>query len=754
MNKYLDLIPTPKTCDYTEGGTINIKKVYCDGEKLPRLQYALDALNEKFPFSLSDEVNSDLIITHDEKYLNIEELSVFNEKYADEQGYVLKKEDGKPVIICAKTDIGCLYAVMTLLQLADKDVKSFVITDYPDFKLRGNKWTIWAESGAWSFDFGDGAEAIKKRVQRLLDMNARYKINAIYMDAFGLSTERFPEYSDIMRFANDEGRKRGIKVYTGAYLMGYGQQGTGTFQGKTYLNRKSYPDGEVYECLGSYMAYNVKDWVKKIADYSTRRTTVEAREHGTCLSNDALLDLKVEEMKEYLVKTHASGLYLHEMDAYEIHPELWMARCENCRKKWPNDSLFAEDGAAGAFAEYFNKLGEKLATVKDGDYDASRDLSVMVISPGYAYAELTNDEDFDTCMKFWGAVSKLIKNDIITIGFREQFFYHDKNVRRAESISENGFEQDTTVINFSGGDGFYDDHILAITAVFNYMLKGYDGVLFAGGNALQEPMQVFDAEYLWASDNSGFYNIPRPENQKDFVKLYHDTMDGKFRPEEIFGDGGLLDIICESIYGKESGKQMSEVYKMYTPDGAHPILSACCRTIYTHSNSWTLNMVWDYEDLTEDKILAYKKRFGECAALSKEAVTLMEDAIERFQGKENHKKDMAFIKECFNMGTMLCTHLEEYMGYYHIIDKCFRENTSFSENMIETLNEFRAKAADFRKYLEENKGQPLDFFGGAMIRRDELGEFLDYQPSLMIKSIETNKRVPDDRRPWRKTAWW
>lgn len=747
MNKYLDIIPTPKTCKYTTGGKINVEKVYCDCEKTPRIRYALDVLGETFSFSFSGKNSADLIITY-------EENALFDKKYAQEQGYIIRKEADTPIIITAKNEVGILYAVMTLIQLADKDIKEFTITDYPDFKLRGNKWTIWAESGAWSFDFGDGAENIKKRIKRLLDINVRYKINAIYMDGFGFSTDRFPEYADIMRFSNDEARKRGISIYTGGYLMSYGQQGTGTFQGKAYLNRKSYPDGEVYECLGSYMAYNIKNWVKKIADYSTRRTKVEAREHGTCLSNEALFDLKMQEIENYLVKTHAGGLYLHSMDAYEIHPELWLARCEDCRKKWPDDSLFSPDGAAGAFAEYFNKMAERLAKVKDGDYDASRDLNLMVISPGYAYAELTNDEDYDTCMKFWGAVSKLLDNDIVTIGFREQFFYHDKNVYRAESITGNGFEQDTCVINFSGGDGFYNDHIFCITALFNYIMKGYDGMLFAGGNALQEPMQVFDAEYSWASEKSGFYNIPRPENQAEFIKLYHDTMDGKVRPEEIFGEGGLLDIICEKLYGKDSGKKMAEVYRMVTPDGAHPILSACSRTIYTHSNSWTLNMVWDYEDLTEEKILEYKKRFSECATLSEKAVGLMGEAIESFRGTQNHKDDMKFIRECFNMGAQLCTLLEEYMDYYHTIDKCFREKNPFPADMIENLTALRKKGKDFQKYLAENKGNPIDFFGGAMIRRDELGDFVDYQPSLMIKSIETNKRIPDDRRPWRKTAWW
>ena len=61
---------------------------------------------------------------------------------------------------------------------------------------------------------------------------------------------------------------------------------------------------------------------------------------------------------------------------------------------------------------------------------------------------------------------------------------------------------------------------------------------------------------------------------------------------------------------------------------------------------------------------------------------------------------------------------------------------------------------DLTKNIAELKEKPLDFFDGAMIRSDELADFLEYQPSLMLKSIETKKRIPDDRLPWKELVWW
>ena len=168
MNSYLDIIPTPKTCEYTMGGTLKIKNVCIKGEESLHLLSALGTISTDY--TLTKESCADLIIAYDDhsfkSHFCDEETLFFAQKYATEQGYIIKKDEDNPIIIGAKTDIGCMYALMTLVQILDKNLKRFKITDYPDFKLRGNTWTIWAESGGWSFDFGDGVDAIKSRIKR------------------------------------------------------------------------------------------------------------------------------------------------------------------------------------------------------------------------------------------------------------------------------------------------------------------------------------------------------------------------------------------------------------------------------------------------------------------------------------------------------------------------------------------------------------------------------------------------------------
>lgn len=793
MNQHLNIIPTPRVCEYKEGSKLKVKKVYirmCSDSENSReigekLQCALKMLEQEEASCLTDIIEeADLILTDraDEMFTGSEAelLSFFREKYAMEQGYFLQKKENGPVVIAAQSELGCVYGIMTLLQILGQGISEITIKDWPDFNRRGNKWTIWAESGIWSYDFGDGAEAIKERMLRKLDMNMRYKINVIYADSFGLDTDRFREYTDIMRFANDRARERGISLYTGCYGMSYGQQGYGgTYQGKAYLNRKSYPDGEVYECIGSYDAYDV-DFDTGEADRTKKKTEVFAREHGTCLSNEALFELKAAEMEEYLKKTHCGGFYLHNMDAHEMHPELWMARCEECRKRWPNDDLFAEDGAAGAFAYYFGKLAERLACVKDGDYNAARDFHLMVISPGYLYPVVTDDRDFDMGMKFWAAVSRYIKSSHVTIGFREEFFYHEKEVqgkavRRAVSLQENTFACDTEVINFSGADGFYDDKIFTITSVLNYMMKGYDGILCANGNAFQEPLQIFNAEYLWNCENSGFYNLKeRPQDQTAFMKLYKEMISSGFRPEEIYGDGGFLDVICGKLYGREIGGLISAVYKLAGDHGEPPVACASSVDIYTNYSKIIFPMRWDNEDITMERIVQMQERFRQCAAVSGKAADLVKEAVKvlsdsGFEGAV--WRDITWLCDCFVMGSRLCGLLYEYMGIYAGLERNFEkaEGTGWSNiesdlqgaatsrtawDYIDDIEKLREKNQEFCDYVASSGAKPLDKLGGSMVRRKEMGEFLEYNTSIMLSSIRTGKRIPDDRKPLPTKRWW
>jgi hypothetical protein len=121
-------------------------------------------------------------------------------------------------------------------------------------------------------------------------------------DGFGCKLDtRGPQYPGLMRRLNAYARERGIHLIFGTYGAGYGmsyQKGPlyedASYQGTTFINRESYPDGAVYSCLG----YN-EDKVRK---------GVNAAELGTCRSNEELNRLKAKELLRHHAEILAQAL--------------------------------------------------------------------------------------------------------------------------------------------------------------------------------------------------------------------------------------------------------------------------------------------------------------------------------------------------------------------------------------------------------------------------------------------------------------
>ena len=747
MNSSFNVIPTPKRFEYKDGGGLKIKSIGIVGEKAVPLPAALDILKKDLPFTLT-EGKSDLTLYVGEenfpKELVTKEVNeLFEECYANAQGYVINGDGGGKAVILAKSSQGAAYGLMTIRQLLGAPIGSFTILDTPDFRGRGIKWLVWAETGAWSYDYGDGVEAIKKRMVRKLDTLLAYKINSVYADGYGFDTERFEGYADIMRTLSDEARRRGIKIGVGGYSMSYGMVGhLNSYQGKHFFNRKSYPDGEIYECIGTHDPRITGDLVK-------------ARDRGTCLSNEELFKLKMDEIKAFLKKTHVTSISLHNMDADEIHEGLWLARCPECRKRWPSDSLFTKDGCAGAFAEFIDKIMDEVRSVKDGDYDAERDLSVSMSGPGYLYYNTTADDVFDKGIEFWGSVADHLENPKgFSVGFREQFFYHCKAIPRVTKVKERIKNALCGVGNFQGCDGFYDDKLFTSTGALNYILKGYNAMTTYNGNSFQEPLAIFDAEYMWNSESSAFYNIPeRPKNYEEYLELYKNVLKGKVKPEEIYGEGGFIDVICEKLYGKEVGKYLSRVYKASGKNGEPPILAAASVDIYTNYSKVTYPMRWD-DEITEEKEREFLERFTECAKASGEAYRALDAATSLEISDGGMREDLEFLKDCAYMGKNLTELLSEYMGIYIDLATAFRKGVATTEDISTRLESLRRKEADFSCYVNGTGAKPLDRFEGPFIRRREMAEWLEYNTELMKKSIAEGKRIPTDRKPLRTRDWW
>ena len=745
MNRCLNIIPTPKFCTYTSGKPFSFEKVCIDGKSSDILKNALDILSSENKISYTDAENADLVIYSDFEKLpdgifSESELSIFCEKFAKEQGYVLKYTEEGKIIVASYSAQGAAYAVMTLMQIIGKEVGSFTICDAPDFRYRGVEWLIWAETGCWAYDFGDGKDAIIERMLRKIDMLFKFKINYVHADGFGFDADRFPGYSEIMQTVSDAARKRGIKFAAGGYAMSYGCSGfRNSYQGKVFQNRRSYPDGEIYECIGTF---NKDD------------KEVTARTHGTCMSNEALLEEKLKELTEFVKKTHITSIYFHNMDSCELFQDFWLARCEDCKKRWPNDSLYAKDGAAGAFAEYFDKIYKRLAAVKDGDYDASKDLMMHVVSPGYQY-EWRLDEDFDNGVKFWSAFCDYLEEkENITICLREQFFYHEKNIERAKFVAENFKGAKIAVVNFNGCDGFYDDKLFNVTSSLNYIQKGFDNHYIYNGHAYQEPLAVFDAEYLWNSENSAFYNVPnKPDNYNDFAKLYEDMKQSKIRPEEVYGEGGFIDVACEKLYGKKMGKPLAKIYKLGGKNGEPPVACASCVDVFTQFSKIVIPMRWDVEMKPED-IDAKIERFRECRIVTKQAYDILSAAMDDFEGDDGMKSDLTWFLDCFKMGSMMTKLLDEYMNLYKELNDCFVNNYEVTDSIKETFKDIKNEAGVFYDYIYSSDAKPLDRFGGSHIRRQEMADFFIYNTKIMGYSIEQKKRMPDGIDELPKAKWW
>ena len=741
MNRSLNIIPTPKYCWHTPGKVLSVSEICVVGQQAPVLRHALATLQG---ITLCSQQDAQVILYADfalvpSGLLDEDDLAVFEEDFAEEQGYILKTVPNGQIVLIAKSQQGCAYGVLTLRQMLGLPVGTFTVRDWPDFRNRGIKWLLWAELGAWSFDFGDGVDAIIRRMQQNLDQLFLYKINFVYADGFGFSVDRFEGYTEVMRTVSDYAHARGIKICTGGYAMSYGMVAhLHSYQGRDFYNRKSYPDGEIYGCLGTYVK-------------NTESVQWRSLDRGTCLSNEALFELKMEELTEYIRKTHITGLLLHNMDAHDIAAGWWATRCDTCRKRWPNPDLFARDGAAGAIAEYIDKIMRRLRTVKDGDYDAARDLTVRISSPGYMYT-FTTDEDFDIGIRFWAAVSEYVQErDNVIIGFREQHFYHNKPVCRADTVKKSNFRLQTQIGFFNGCDGFYDDKQFTTTAALSYVMKGYTGISLFNGNAFQEPLQVFNAEYLWNSENSGFYNVsPRPANYEEYNALFEDMLNSVCRPAEVYGEGGFLDVICQKLYGQEAGTKLARIYKLCGDRGEPPIPYASNVDIFTNYSKVVYPMAWE-TPMKKDDIAAKTERFHQCSIVSRQAADVLTDVLNSCPLEQMLREKLTVFKSCYAMGATLCDLLYRYMLIYAKLHDGFENGAELSGESILAL---KPEIAAFTKLVNDPTVRPVDKFEGIFIRRKEMADFLDYNTDMMLLSIRQGKRIPDGTRSARTRDWW
>ena len=508
-----------------------------------------------------------------------------------EQNYVIRTQ-GNRVFLVGSNDQGLLYAATTLIQLIDRREEEIRITtshirDFPSFKYRvASDWLLNNEINRWAYDYGDGREKYLARAKRKLDFCLLYKINAVRFEGFGWALDRAPGYNSLIKELAKYSRQRGIRLFHGGYGAGYAlgtyqffggtsEGGAPSYQGRIFYNRESYPDGEIYSCLG----HPFED-----EQYFGRLPADFTRGLGTCRSNEPLNRLKAEELAAYVRALEPGGLYIHneDVDNYrDAEPEWKNRRCDRCRKKWPNDDLKAPDGGAGALAHGFNALLDAVFTVRNEEtgYDAKRDCFVGLISPGYVTygtgeSELYSiktvpeaHEDWNNLLALWTNVGKQLTYQVpeVQIGFREIWPLEETRERWVPALQSRFDRHDlkigTYFLVFQGADFTYNDYPFVTSPLTNVMFEGATTIENSSGSFAQEPMQLLNAAYGWNTRAHGIF-IPATTHSESRQNYMRGTFN-LHEPEEIVGDNGFLGRACRKIYGEQAGAFMYRYNRLY-----------------------------------------------------------------------------------------------------------------------------------------------------------------------------------------------
>ena len=468
-----------------------------------------------------------------------------------DQGYVVKPE-GDTVWVIGGSALGVQYGAATVAQLlhggADGTwLEAAYVRDTPDFEYRAAAdWLLAIELNRWSFDRGQGWDDFTATARRKLDRAAQYKINMALVDGFGWSLPmRPPEYPGTMRALNRYARERGIRLLYGGYGAAYDLANRpGEYHGMVHRNRRSYPDGEIYECMR----------------YPGNKPG--ANTLGGCRSNELLNAEKAAELQQFVDAVEPGGLYVHHEDCcvFEDYQRAWLGRCERCRQRWPNDSLIAPDGGAGALAHGYSVLIDAVNKVRHEGFQAARDTEIVIVSPVYMPAD-TGSSEWSNVLELWKSITaQLPKATNVQICFREILPQPGGGRRWIELFQAMMKEQKLpfgSFVFFAGGsEGFFTNYPMSGAPAMSAHFLGARSMYHSTGDFYLEPMEAVAAEYAWNVHSNGFYRDPRREADTNEIARWIYTPG---EPPELFGPGKLFDRICARYYGEAAGKEMSRV---------------------------------------------------------------------------------------------------------------------------------------------------------------------------------------------------
>lgn len=542
---------------------------------------------------------------------------------------------GDTIRMEANAPAGLLYAMATLRQLLARSPSGAVslprcqIYDYPDIEYRcAARWLVELEGSRMMYDWGDGREKMLERYRRKIDFCMRYKINMAFFEGFEWRTDKYPQYVEDIRTLNHYAAERNVMLEFGGHGIGFGGFPGHTLEGLKGLggyNRYSYPDGEIYSC-GRVPGVDFDRFRPSI--------TSDAMHNGTCRSNDALNALKQKELAEYVRLLEPRVLYIHNEDiaAYSEFAEMWQHRCPACRRRWPNDAIASEDGAAGAIGHGLQCLYEGISSVRNADtgYHGERDCLVIFASPTYGAME-DKDDIWDGISDFWTVVSRVMKNSSrILFCVREQFYREDGNTLRirelADRLQREGGNHGLFGFIVSGADLYSDAALFTAAPRMNHFFAGARALFNFNGGLFASPQEIYNAEYAWNLRSP--YGTDEAENCQEARALYF----RRVRKLELIDQDPLLERACQLCYGEAAG-EMVAFYTLRDEDCRYPatILFALFRTFFRRR----------YRDYNREE---QERRWKGIHLQTQRAIRLIEVALQRDLPSPEVKEELVYLR--------------------------------------------------------------------------------------------------------------
>ena len=741
----LRLIPTPQNAQFVDGNhkTYSRDKVYTISvmeQETAKLRFAARYLKEQLEeqFGLHFNVQwrqlpnqeEDIVVysnpTLQDTHLPLD-LGVFDQENAAEQGYVVRSEPGQPVCVCAQSDQGSQYGIATLTQLLSATgghavLPNVLIEDFPQYRYRGNRWLIKVEQTNWAYDWGDGGGAFRERVREKLDLALLCKVNVIIFDGWGWGLDTFPELAGWMREFNREARLRGIHLMHsgfGSGIAGGFRDRPRLYRGQVLENRREYPDGEIYHCIAG------------------------ERYCATCLSNESLMQLRLDDIRTFVQEVEPGALYIHQQDE-GLTPETWLKRCPDCRKKWPNDEIAAADGMAGAYAYLYDRMTETVQSVQNDGYSGAKDCLIMPISPGYLSYGL-DDQEWNIGLRYWSTLSGLLKRrENVFPGFREIFINQTDDRRRARQLKEafntNGEGQTYGILFFYGADSHHNDKLFLPVPALNYIFEGTDMLLSPCGHSYSEPLQLLNAEYMWNPHSSGFFTFEeKPEDFASIKKLYFECQYNEFQPEALFHD--FLGTACAKLYGKEAGAVMHEMFRIEGKNHEPPIPyldnSGLIRGEMRGSEAeggGREGSVFQYyswpSEAPEEKRALIRERIRESLAATVKASEVLERGLQKENLEEKGRDYIRWYASSLEEGVRYVGYLDSYVSLVDEVD------SGQSPSIASDTNLLLGELAERREHNRRSRLQPVDYAGGTLSGREEIIDFVEANLKKLLEQVE------------------